>query len=82
MSVPQVVESYDTGVYMWVCDKGYACSFDGAFTVDPKGPLLVTPWMPSIEAARMALEIAAPYGVIVEFNFKTDWFEWLGRSHS
>jgi hypothetical protein len=64
MSVPQVVESYDDGTYMWQRGKEFACSWDGPFAVGNNSqdriPRVVTPWFPTIAAARLAWEIAKP----------------------
>ena len=61
MSVPQVVESYDDGTYMWQRGKECACSWDRAFSIlHPDEPRVVTPWLPTIAAARLAWEIAKP----------------------
>lgn len=65
MSVqPQVVESYDDGTYMWGSKGGYACSWDSGFAVgghpDDRIPRVLTPWFPTIAAARLAWEIAKP----------------------
>lgn len=58
---PQVVESYDDGTYMWQMGKEFACSWDSAFTLS-NGPLprIVTPWLPTIAAARLAWEMSKP----------------------
>lgn len=65
MSVqPQVVESYDDGTYMWGAKGGYACSWDGPFAVGNNSqdriPRIISPWLPSIAAARLAWAIAKP----------------------
>ena len=64
MSVPQVVDSFEDGTYMWQRGKEFACSWDGPFSI-PKElksqhPETTTPWLPTIAAARMAWEMSKP----------------------